>query len=132
MIRSFIFIYFLTVSFLCSHFFQGNELKESIARGSAVYKKQCAVCHKKDGSGKKKIPPLAASDYLLKNRKESIRGIKFGQNAEIVVNGTLYDKKMPPSGLADKEIADVMNYILNSWGNTSSKMVSESEVREIN
>jgi len=38
---------------------------------------------------------------------------------------------MPSPGLEDEEIADVMNYILHSWGNTSDRMVTPKEVSTI-
>jgi mono/diheme cytochrome c family protein len=85
-----------------------------------------------NGEGvEKTFPPLAKSDYLLKKRVESIRGIKYGQQGEIIVNGVTYNNTMATMGLYDDEIADVMNYILNSWGNKSDKMVTEKEVSAI-
>jgi hypothetical protein len=38
---------------------------------------------------------------------------------------------MSPLGLEDDEIADVMNYITNSWGNANDKLITESEVSKI-
>ncbi len=38
---------------------------------------------------------------------------------------------MVPMGLSNEEIADVMNYVMNSWGNTQDKMVTETEVANI-
>ena len=84
------------------------------------------------GEGVKGVfPPLAKSDYLFKNREASIRGIKFGQSGEIIVNGIKYNGVMAPMGLSDDEIADVMNYITNSWGNKNNNMVTEEEVSKI-
>jgi mono/diheme cytochrome c family protein len=77
------------------------------------------------------FPPLAKSDYLINNQEASIRGIKFGQKGEITVNGIKYNGNMAPMGLDDKEIADVTNYINNSWGNTNDKIVTEEEVSGI-
>ncbi|MBT8255533.1 MAG: cytochrome c, partial [Bacteroidia bacterium] len=76
-------------------------------------------------------PPLAGSDYLLKNREASIRAVKFGQQGPIVVNGTTYNAVMAPLGLENDEVADVMNYILYSWGNKADKPVSEEEVAAV-
>ena len=78
------------------------------------------------------FPPLAQSDYLLENREASIRGVKYGQQGEIIVNGITYNSAMADSGLEDEEIADVMNYILNSWGNSSDKIVTVEEVASVN
>ena len=67
----------------------------------------------------------------MNNRSESIRAIKYGQNGEIYVNDKKYNGYMPPMGLNNREIANVMNYILNSWGNESSNFVTSKEVEEI-
>ena len=102
-------------------------------RGSEIYYDFCVTCHMEQGEGvPKTFPPLAKSDYLMENREESIRGIKFGQSGELIVNGETYNSVMAPLGLEDEEIADVMNFILNSWGNSSKDMVITEEVAEIN
>lgn len=120
-------------------FFQPTEeyqqltpLKASIQRGSELYEEFCMQCHLPDGKGTDGvIPPLAGSDWLKNKRKESIHAVKYGQSGPIVVNGKKYNGTMAPMGLTDKEVADVMNYIMNSWGNKSSKMVTEEEVKQI-
>ena len=115
-----------------SFFYQDKELEKSIQRGSEVYADFCVTCHLTKGEGvKNAFPPLAKSDYLSKNREESIKGIKYGQKGELVVNGVSYNGTMPPMGLEDDEIADVMNYILNSWENKSTKMVTPEEVASL-
>lgn len=109
-----------------------DELKRSIQRGQLIYDDFCLHCHLADGKGQEGIiPPLANSDWLKNKRKESIHAVKYGQYGPIVVNGKKYNGAMPPMGLDDDEIADVMNYILNAWGNSSSKMVTEAEVRAV-
>ena len=104
----------------------------SIARGKSVYMDFCITCHLGTGEGVSGIfPPLAKSDYLMKNREESIRSVKYGQKGEITVNGVKYNGMMPSPGLSSEEIADVMNYIFNSWGNSHKKMVTVREVESI-
>ncbi|WP_186756740.1 c-type cytochrome [Echinicola salinicaeni] len=111
---------------------QDDALKASIKRGQEVYKDYCITCHMADGKGVPgTFPPLANSDFLLKNREQSIRAVKFGMNGEITVNKKTYNNTMANLGLYDDEVADVMNYILNNWGNESKKMVSEKEVKSI-
>ncbi len=112
---------------------QNPELTESIKRGELIYDDFCVTCHRASGKGFGKMyPPLAGSDFLLNKREESIRAVKYGLSGEITVNDKTYNKKMEPLGLSDKEVADVMNFILNSWGNTSDKMVTVEEVEKIN
>jgi mono/diheme cytochrome c family protein len=109
-----------------------DKLKESIARGQEIYTDFCINCHMADGKGvEKTFPPLAGSDYLLNKQEASIHGIKFGQEGEIAVNGVVYNSYMAPMGLDDEEIADVMNYINNSWGNAVEGMVTQENVAAI-
>ena len=111
---------------------QETELTKSMLRGSEIYADFCVTCHLEEGEGiANTFPPLAKSDYLAQNRQASIRGVKFGQQGEMTVNGVNYNNIMPPMGLDDEEIADVMNYILNSWGNTSKEIVTVKEVEAI-
>ena len=111
---------------------QDKALEESMKRGSETYQDFCVSCHMPNGEGVTgAFPPLAKSDYLMNKRTESIKGIKFGVQGEMVVNGKKYFGAMTPLGLGDDEIADVMNYITNSWGNKNNKMVTEIEVSEV-
>lgn len=105
-----------------------QELKKSIERGKEVYADFCIQCHLGNGKGNETIPPLAGSDWLVNKRKESIHAVKYGQSGPIKVNGKSYNSSMPPMGLTDEEIADVMNYIMNTWGNKQTKMVTVLEV----
>ena len=126
-------VVFLSLLFSCNEGpKQTPELKESIKRGALVYDDFCMNCHMPKGEGvPSSFPPLADSDYLMKKRKESIKAVKYGLSGEITVNGQLYNSAMAPSGLSDDEVADVMNYILNSWGNEDGKLVTTTEVSKI-
>jgi mono/diheme cytochrome c family protein len=109
-----------------------KELIASIERGGMVYTDFCMQCHMANGKGiPGTFPPLATSNWLTEKRTESIHAVKFGQSGEIVVNGESYNGVMIPMGLSDEEIADVLNYIMNSWGNRQEKMVTALEVGEI-
>lgn len=120
----------VATSFSCNS--QSNDLKASIDRGNEIYTDFCISCHLPNGTGVRKIyPPLAKSDYLIKNREASIKAIKFGLNGEIIVNNEKYNNVMTALGLSDDEVADVMNYISNSWGNKNEKTVTEEEVSKI-
>lgn len=111
---------------------QNPKLQESIQRGEAVYSDLCITCHLPDGKGVPKIfPPLANSDYLKNKRSESIKAIKYGMSGEITVNGIKYNTPMAALGLTNKEVADVMNYITNAWGNKNDKIITEDEVSKI-
>lgn len=109
-----------------------DPLVESMERGAEIYSDFCIRCHRRKGQGMgKSFPPLAGSDYLMNNRLESIRSVKFGQQGEIIVNGKTYNNVMAPMGLEDDEVADVMNYIMNSWGNIQDSIVTVEEVAAV-
>jgi mono/diheme cytochrome c family protein len=99
--------------------------------GKEIYADFCIQCHGANGKGDGvKIPPLAGSDWLTKKRKESLHAVKFGQNGEIVVNKKKFNNTMPTMGLSNQEVADVMNYVMTSWGNKQVKKVTEKEVEK--
>ena len=114
-------------------FSQEDSLSISMENGKSLYEDFCLRCHLPNGKGVKGIfPPLAKSDFLFKNMEKSIKAIKFGGiDGEIIVNGLKYNSKMEKMGLYDDEIADVMNYILNSWGNKHNKIIKEAYVKSL-
>lgn len=108
---------------------QQTPLQKSIARGKEVYTDFCIQCHLANGKGNgTTFPPLDGSNWLKNKITESIHAVKYGQKGEIVVNQKKFNSIMPPMGLSDEEIADVMNYVLNSWSNKSTKMITTKEV----
>ncbi len=108
------------------------NLEKSIKRGEQVYMDMCITCHLPTGKGvPNAFPPLANSDYLRENQTKSINAVKNGMSGKIVVNGETYNNVMSPLGLSDQEVADVMNYINNSWGNSIQNLVTPEKVSEL-
>lgn len=107
-----------------------HKFQKYIIQGRDLYKANCASCHQADGKGiKKLIPPLAESDFLNANQIAAIKLIRNGATKPIVVNGILYKPTMPAHAhLTNLEIAEILTYINNSWGNeygfVDGKMVS--------
>jgi mono/diheme cytochrome c family protein len=103
----------------CTSFFQDYDLEKSIGRGKEIYVSNCLYCHLEDGGATTdQCPALAKSDYLMKGADSLITVILKGQAGEVIVNGTKYNQEMLAMNyLNDAEIADVLNYIRNSWGN---------------
>ena len=62
---------------------------------------------------------------------ESIASLKYGLEGQIKVNDETYNNVMPAQGLSDEEIADVMNYIMNSWENTQKEMITTQQVKAV-
>ena len=128
LLYSFLLTAFSITSF---NFFQQKPLEQSIADGKEIYTDFCLQCHMAKGEGVKgTFHPLAKSDYL-KDIDQSIYAIKYGLKGLIKVNGVSYIGNMINQGLEEEEIADVMNYILNSWGNSSTVIITEEIVASI-
>ena len=124
---------FLITTFSITSFniYQQKPLEQSIADGKEIYTDFCLQCHMAKGEGVKgTFTPLAKSDYL-KDIDQSIYAIKYGLKGLIKVNGVSYIGNMINQGLEEEEIADVMNYILNSWGNSSTVIITEEIVASI-
>ena len=100
-----------------------DEAVSKYKAGEAIYKTTCMPCHQADGKGMKgAFPPLAGSDYLMEDIDRAISQIIYGSEGEMTVNGIVYSGIMAPQGLEDEAVKDVMNYILNSWGNNGGEV----------
>jgi nitrite reductase (NO-forming) len=108
-----------TIFFVCTAFFQGYDLAKSIEQGKSVYTSNCTDCHMAGGiDPQDQYPPLAKADYLMKPADSLINIVFHGQTGEIVVNGKKYnDEMLAQDYLTDTQIADVLNFVRNSWGN---------------
>lgn len=94
------------------------RLKQYQVQGAKIYATYCANCHQQDGKGLASLyPPLAGSDYLLEDMARAACIIKNGQSKEIVVNGVTYNQMMPGNPITNLEIAEVLTFIGNAWGN---------------
>jgi mono/diheme cytochrome c family protein len=109
-----------------------GETQQSKAAGEKVFKKYCITCHMADGSGVPHLnPPLIQTTYVLGDKEKLIKIVLNGlQNVEI--EEETYTNKMPPlkTVLKDQQIADVLTYVRNSFGNKASA-VSVAEVKAV-
>jgi len=102
------------------------------SNGEKVFRKNCASCHQIDGSGVPNLaPPLAGTQYVLGDKTRLIRIILNGLNTDIEIEGEHFNNPMPSfKKLKDRQIADVLTYIRNSFGNTSGGITS-AEVKAV-
>lgn len=109
-----------------------DALKASMERGKKVYENTCLACHQVNGSGVPGMnPPLKKTKWVLGDKKTLINVILKGLDEEIEVNDETYSNVMPALPyLSDQEIADVLTYVRNSFGNKAS-LVTESEVKKL-
>jgi nitrite reductase (NO-forming) len=101
-------------------------LAERIEEGGQLYAKSCFACHQGNGQGiPNAFPPLAQSDYLNADVDRAIRTILYGLTGEITVNGEVYNSAMPAQGLSDDQVASVLSYVYNNWGNSKAEVTPE-------
>jgi mono/diheme cytochrome c family protein len=109
-----------------------DGLKASVERGKKVYENTCLACHQANGSGVPGMnPPLKKTKWVLGDKKTLINIVLKGLDQEIEVNDETYSNTMPPFAmLSDQEIADVLTYIRNNFGNKASQ-VMEGDVKKL-
>lgn len=101
--------------------------------GEQLYKTVCIACHQADGNGVRNMfPPLAGNEKLTGPSADVIKIVLFGLQGPITVNGRDYNSQVMPAqdNLSDKQIADVLTYVRNAWGN-KAPAVSPEEVAKI-
>ena len=107
----------------------GETASLDLSKGEEVYMATCKVCHQENGQGiEGTFPPLANSDYLMADVKRAMHEVVTGKSGEVTVNGVSYNSTMPANVLTDEQLVDVMNYILNSWGNNGGTITLEDVV----
>lgn len=109
-----------------------NTLASSMANGKNIYTRSCLTCHQADGLGVQRMnPPLAGTEYVLGEKKRLIRIVLKGFNEDVEIKGQYYSNIMPGLDfLTDKEVADVLTYVRNSFGNKASRILPE-EVKKL-
>ncbi len=113
-----------------------KELVETYIKGAEIYAREahCGTCHMPDGKGQASTyPPLAASDWLDANDERLIKLILHGIEGPMVVNGKKYgpEQGTPPMTrfaelINDEEVAAVLTYVRNSWGNQGAAVKPET------
>ena len=106
--------------------------EEQVNAGRVLFLGTCSTCHQMEGQGIPKVfPPLAKSDYLMADKKRSIDVLLNGLSGKVMVNGQEFASVMPPmSHMADDELANILTFVRNSWGN-SGDAVSAAEVTQV-
>jgi mono/diheme cytochrome c family protein len=103
-----------------------NLYKDEAVVGAKVFNIYCATCHQQDGKGASgRFPPLAGTDWVTGDKDRLIRILLNGMDGSITVNGENYVNAMPQhSFLSDDEMAIVLTYIRQSFGNNASEITS--------
>lgn len=108
------------------------SLKASMDRGKEVYDANCMSCHQENGQGLPgSFPTLVNKTYVGGDKKKLIGIMIHGLEGEITVEGQQYNNVMAAyEYLTDQQIADVLTYVRNSFGNKYSQ-VTPAEVKAV-
>lgn len=107
---------------------------DGIRRGKVLFEQNCALCHNMDGSGKPgQAPLLAGSEWVVTaGVNRLIRIPQAGLVGPLKVKGQDWNLNMLAAGApyTDEQLADVLSYIRNSWGNKAS-IVTPEQVKKV-
>ena len=105
----------------------------AMQRGKKVYDNTCLACHQSDGDGVQRMnPTLVKTKWVLGDKKALIKIVLNGlKGGEIEIDGDKFHNPMPPQAalLSDQQIADVLTYVRNSFGNKASA-ITAAEVKK--
>lgn len=91
---------------------------DQMARGQKIFTEKCLMCHQPNGTGVPQVyPPLVQSDWLKDKREAVVKVLCEGLSGPVDVAGQHFDNLMPAQILDDQQVADVLTYAANSWGN---------------
>ncbi len=108
-----------------------KSFDEQMKFGKQTYMQTCFACHQAEGQGiPNAFPPLANSDYLNADVERAIDVVVNGLSGEITVNGEKYNSVMTKQLLSSEDVANVLTYVYNSWGN-SGKVVTKEMVEKV-
>jgi len=113
----------ITIVIVAQSFKQGNS-NTSIQNGKNGYTLYCQSCHMEDGNGVEGAFPSLVKTGNLVDKNRLVKIVLNGIRGSITIKGFKYDSEMAGFDLTDKEAADVINYIRNSWGNKFALMQS--------
>lgn len=107
---------------------------DPLVQGKKLFTRTCQQCHQADGKGIPGIYPiLAGSHWLLGSEVRPIKILIKGMSGPADIEGVAYNGNMPPVGdWKDRDIAAVLTYVRQAWGNSASAISEElvAKVRE--
>jgi mono/diheme cytochrome c family protein len=109
-----------------------SALQASMARGKQVYLQACLACHMATAIGVEGMnPPLIKTKFVLGDKAALVKIVLNGMKGNVDIDGDTYRGVMAPhSDLTDQQIADVLTYVRNSFGNKASA-VTPAQVKAV-
>jgi glucose/arabinose dehydrogenase/mono/diheme cytochrome c family protein len=106
-----------------------NLAGKLLSQGGKLYATYCAACHQSNGKGDgSRFPPLAGTDWVTGDKRRLMQLVIHGLSGPITVNGVGYNESMPAHAyLKDAEIAAILTYIRQSFGNNAG-FITANEV----
>jgi len=102
--------------------------RDTRAPGANTYARHCASCHGNDGRGRpSNLPTLVGNPGVVQPDPVSVINVVLNGSARVVVNGVPDAYRMPQYRLTlkdNQEVADVVNFVRNAWGNRGSKVTA--------
>lgn len=115
-----------------------SDIAKLYPRGASLFATICQTCHGKDGNGVAALaPPLNNSEWVLGDKNKLVAIILYGLTGPVKVAGKMYkapeiNGDMPSIGqskeFTDADIAQIANFIRNSWANRAKEKVDAADV----
>lgn len=112
------------------------DLSREFPKGASIFKSFCQTCHGPDGNGVTSLaPPLNNSQWVTGDKKRLNAIVLYGLTGPVQVGNKLYkapeiNGEMPGiasnKDFSDEDIAELLNYIRNSWSNKGSRVTEEN------
>ena len=107
----------------------GDAFQIAMKKGAGGYA-VCGGCHQGNGLGiAGQFPPLAGSEWVLGGTERLVRVVQHGLTGAITVNGANYNTPGGMQGfgaaMSAGDLANVLTYIRNTWGNEASMITKE-------
>jgi len=111
-------VFLLFLLFVSCQSDEQMEFNRYYSSGSLIYQNHCQNCHGTNGEGLQGLIPSLKDSVFLKYNKNTLAClVKYGLKKNITILKRSYDSEMPPNDLAPIQIANVLTYITNSFGN---------------
>jgi mono/diheme cytochrome c family protein len=99
--------------------------------GAVAYDISCAACHGRDGKGSALFPPLAGNASIRQVRADTVVRMVLAGGKAAATKDAPTGPGMPSFGwrLTDEQVANILTYVRNNWGNQAPAISPETVKR---